>query len=128
MDIIAYDSAGVNTIKYNNNGIKQWSSSYNELTAFSAAITTDKYGNVYTGGVQTNSTNNSKDYFVSKNTTYGNQQWLATYDGPDGLDEELTGVAADKNGRRIRGRARRADYPAELDGPEALGAVSTSRR
>lgn len=71
-------STNLNTLKYNPEGIEQWSVRYD---GGPTAITIDDSGNVYvTGGSRGSET--GLDYTTVKYNNSGTEQWVARYNGP----------------------------------------------
>jgi len=86
------------TIKYNNSGQQQWVARYSGLNNSDdrgTAIAVDHSGNVYvTGG----SGFPSGDYATIKYNSSGQQQWVASYDGPGNGDDHAVAIAIDSSG------------------------------
>ncbi|HEY3251305.1 MAG TPA: SBBP repeat-containing protein [Ignavibacteria bacterium] len=99
------------TLKYNNNGVLQWSQRYNNALGgydYGTCITVDANGNVVVGGVTNNGAGQPYDYLTIKYNSSGVMQWVRTYDGPSGTDEDdiVNSIAADAFGNVIvTGRA-----------------------
>ncbi|MCX6639057.1 MAG: SBBP repeat-containing protein [bacterium] len=92
-----YDYA---TIRYNSAGTQQWVTRYNGSgngadQAFSAAVDGD--GQVIVTGYSLGS-ETGLDYATVKYDSTGNQQWIATYNGPGNDLDEARSVAVDVNG------------------------------
>jgi len=87
------------TIKYNNNGVQQWVSTYNGPgnaldEAFSIVL--DGQNNVYITG-NSNGGSTGDDYCTIKYNNNGAQQWVARYDGT-GRDDYPDWLAVDATG------------------------------
>ncbi len=100
------------TIKYNSEGIVQWTASYNDILnlhdqAYSIAV--DNSGNVYvTGGSFGNGT--ERDYLTIKYNSEGDTLWTRRYNGPGfDLDEAIAIVLDDSNNVYITGYSENAD-------------------
>jgi len=88
------------TIKYNSNGVMQWSQMYNgtgNAEDFARSIAVDGSGNVYvTGGSRGSGT--FDDYVTIKYNTDGVWQWGQAYNGPGDGDDEAKSIAVDGAG------------------------------
>lgn len=88
------------TIKYNSNGVLQWSKRYNGPSSkndFATSIGLDPSGNVYvTGASEMN--NKGYDYLSVKYSPTGSQLWTARYDGPAYLDDKASELRVDGAG------------------------------
>jgi uncharacterized delta-60 repeat protein len=85
------------TIKYNSAGQRQWIARYDGTGSYidkATAIAVDGSGNVYVTGAST-SGNGSLDYATIKYNSAGQQQWVASYDGPASGDDVPTGIVVD---------------------------------
>jgi len=92
------------TIKYDANGIQQWSARFDgSLNSIDLArsIALDASGNVYITGhcsVSDGSRNGIVNYGTVKYDNAGVQQWVALYDGPDKQSSDAFVVATDLSG------------------------------
>jgi len=92
-----YDYA---TVKYNSSGQQQWVARYNGTanshdTANRIAI--DSAGNVYVTG-QSVGPRSDYDYATVKYDSFGQQQWVARYNGPANSADVANGIAIDGAG------------------------------
>ena len=88
------------TIKYSPDGVQQWVASYNGPGngldhAFFIAL--DSAANIYVCGGSDGS-GTERDYATIKYNPDGVQQWVARYDGPANLRDEVAGLAIDAQG------------------------------
>src|SRR4030043_1203067 len=88
------------TIKYDSGGNKLWVAHYESSAIshnFPDAMAVDGSGNVYliglSAGVYTFS-----DYMTIKYDSYGNQLWVASYDGPGSSYDSVKAMALDESG------------------------------
>lgn len=88
------------TVKYNVNGVEQWSARYNgpgnsedELVAMAM----DPAGNIYVTGTSYDEFSQS-DYATVKYSPGGVQQWVARYNGPGDAEDFATAIAVDAVG------------------------------
>ncbi len=86
------------TIKYRKNGTRHWVARYNgpaNTTDFAKDLALDSSGNVYVTGRSTGS-DTEYDYTSIKYDPYGNELWVARYNGPgnawDGAEALATGL------------------------------------
>lgn len=93
------------TIKFNNNGDFLWVSRFNgtgNVQDRAAAIVLDAYGNVYvTGWGYMEPTANpcgTIDFITIKYNTFGQQQWVKTYNGTGGGEDKAVTIALDNSG------------------------------
>lgn len=86
--VTGWSSSGSNydylSIKYNSNGIQQWTARYNGTgngndRAYSIAV--DNFGNVYVTG-ESPGTSTNIDYATIKYNSSGTQQWVSRYNSP----------------------------------------------
>ncbi len=88
------------TIKYNSEGIAQWTSFYNgsgNSIDKASCIATDNSGNVYVSGYTTG-TGSSFDYATVKYNSAGLQQWSAVYNGQGSAVDFVTALTTDNSG------------------------------
>ena len=89
------------TVKYNASGAQQWVARYHAGVGsdLARAIAVDASGNAYvTGNISDDKSDYGKDYTTIKYDTYGVQQWVAGYDGPDHDNDVATALAVDAAG------------------------------
>jgi uncharacterized delta-60 repeat protein len=92
------------TVKYNNQGDGQWVATYNGPSNgydYARSITTDDAGNAYVAGYSSTGIQNT--FATVKYNTYGDQQWVATYNKLSSTDDKAFAVAADNTGSVIVG-------------------------
>ncbi len=85
------------TIKYNADGVHQWTATYNGPgNSYDLAfdIKLDREHNVYVTGGSTG-IGTSRDYTTIKYNADGIQQWIATYNGPGNSDDYAFAMAID---------------------------------
>jgi uncharacterized delta-60 repeat protein len=88
------------TIKYNSAGHEQWVARYygpGNYYDMSTAIAIDNSGNVYVTGYSFGSGSNY-DYATIKYDSFGQEQWVARYNGPNNGDDGAEGIAVDGSG------------------------------
>jgi uncharacterized delta-60 repeat protein len=88
------------TIKYNSSGDQLWVARYNgpgNSRDVPHALTLDPSGNIYITGMSYGD-GTSYDYTTIKYDTSGNQQWVASYNGPANDWDEATGIELDSSG------------------------------
>jgi uncharacterized delta-60 repeat protein len=87
------------TIKYNSDGVEQWTRRYNGPGSFDDgvnALALDQYGNVYVTGFS--NSGSSPDVTTIKYDTDGAEQWIKTYDGPTNGVDEAYAIKVDTSG------------------------------
>jgi uncharacterized delta-60 repeat protein len=87
------------TIKYNSKGAKVWDIYYDGTgngTDVAKAIAVDDVGSVYITGRSFSSLTLS-DYVTIKYNTYGIQEWIARYDGPENNNDDPVALTVDAN-------------------------------
>jgi uncharacterized delta-60 repeat protein len=87
------------TVKYNSNGVIQWSNTYNPYTNqdISRAIGVDLQGNVYVTGESILQASYF-DYATIKYDSSGTQQWIQRYNSPSSGEDRAYDLAVDKLG------------------------------
>ncbi len=88
------------TIKYDANGNEQWVARYNgpaSLLDEAYDIAVDDAGNAYVTGRSTGD-GSGCDYATIKYDTYGNEEWVARYDGPGNDYDWAWAIAVDEAG------------------------------
>src|SRR4029434_9895328 len=88
------------TVKYDSFGQEQWVARYNgpgnsDDSANSIAI--DSAGNVYVTGTSFGS-GIDYDYATVKYDSFGQEQWVARYNGPGNSDDSANSIAIDSAG------------------------------
>jgi len=91
------------TIKYGSGGNQQWVARYDMRAGYqewdiASALAVDGWGNVYVTGASHGYAGTHMDYATIKYDSDGNQQWLARYNGPAGLDDDASALALDGSG------------------------------
>jgi hypothetical protein len=88
------------TIKYDAGGNEQWVARYNgpgNSSDEAYDIEVDNSGNVYVTGYSTGS-GTSSDYATIKYDVFGNEQWVARYNGPANLADKSVHLGLDGSG------------------------------
>jgi uncharacterized delta-60 repeat protein len=87
------------TIKYDTYGNERWICKYGGPEGWDSgyAIAVDSNGNVYITGYSTGVTSN-KDYVTIKYDTFGNELWIAHYNGPGNARDVAYAIALDSSG------------------------------
>ncbi|MCX7785843.1 MAG: SBBP repeat-containing protein [candidate division WOR-3 bacterium] len=88
------------TVKYNAQGIQQWSQRYNgSANRYDAGsdICVDMLGNVYVTGVCENLSTDF-DYVTIKYNSNGEVQWIKTYNGPSNIIDYANAITVDNEG------------------------------
>ena len=90
--------ADIVTIKYNSQGVQQWSARYNgpaNNIDEARCIKTDGNGNVFVAG---KSFNANYDFIVIKYNSNGTEAWVATYNGPGNNEDVVNSLDIDNSG------------------------------
>lgn len=85
------------TVKYNSNGVQQWSARYNgptNLDDYATTLAVDDSENVYVTGYIRLS-NDDTDYCTIKYNKDGHEQWVALYDGYINSDNRPNAIIVD---------------------------------
>ena len=101
------------TVKYDRNGLQEWVARYNgpgNGDDGAVALVADNGGNVYvTGGSQ--GVDTTFDYATIKYNQWGEEQWIARYQGLGEGDDEASDVALDRSGNIcVTGTSLGPDY------------------
>ena len=89
------------TIKYNSAGQQQWVARYNgpaNSDDYATAIAIDGSGNVYVTGTSSIDAASNFDYLTVKYNSAGQEQWVASYDGPGNAFDLADAIAVDSSG------------------------------
>jgi uncharacterized delta-60 repeat protein len=87
------------TVKYNSEGVEQWTARYNGPDNKSddpTSLAIDNNGNVYVTGYSYGNT--YADYATVKYNSAGVEQWVARYNGTGNYYDEAYSIAVDKDG------------------------------
>jgi uncharacterized delta-60 repeat protein len=93
-------SKDITTIKYNSQGVLQWTARYNgpaNSIDEAYAITIDASGNIYVTGYSVGS-NSDKDIVTIKYNSSGAQQWAIRHTSPGEYDDEAYAITVDAAG------------------------------
>jgi uncharacterized delta-60 repeat protein len=86
------------TIKYNSQGVQQWSARFNgQANNIDEAkcIKVDANGNVFVAGYSFNS---NRDFIVIKYNSNGTEAWVAIYNGPGNNEDAVNSLEIDNSG------------------------------
>lgn len=86
------------TIKYDASGAELWVARYDAGGEAPSAIAVDSSGNVYVTGFSSVSPATESDYATVKYDSSGHEQWVATYNGGGGSEDEATDLVVDVSG------------------------------
>jgi uncharacterized delta-60 repeat protein len=89
------------TIKYNSGGQQQWVARYNGPASsddYATAIAIDGSGSVYVTGTSSIDAGSDFDYLTVKYNSAGQEQWVASYNGPGNALDSPHGIAVDSSG------------------------------
>ncbi len=89
----------ITTISYTSQGQQRWIQHFfgqDEMGAVPSTVKVDRFGGVYVSGRQTHPQQNS-NFVILKYDTSGVMQWIAAYDGPAHLDDEILNMFIDQN-------------------------------
>lgn len=95
VDATATDLA---TIKYNSSGVQQWVARFSAAAGGAGSIAVDNAGNIYVAGQTWAGTEAELDYTTIKYSPSGDQQWVATYNGPGDGSDYILSLAVDTPG------------------------------
>lgn len=101
----SYGTEDILTIKYNNNGVQQWTARYDGVTGndkyyfdYAKAICVDASGNVYVTGISLKNDSYREDYITLKYNTNGSLLWARRYNGPSNREDMAYSLALDGAG------------------------------
>ena len=89
------------TIKYNSAGQQQWVARYNGPASAddnATAIAIDGSGNVYVTGASSIDAGSNYDYLTVKYDSAGQEQWVASYNGPGNAFDFAFAITVDSSG------------------------------
>lgn len=87
------------TVKYNSNGVQQWSARYNGVgnyTDYAYAIAVNNSGEVFVTGWSYFGTGTGEDWATVKYNSAGAEQWVARYNGTANLGDASFDIAVDQ--------------------------------
>lgn len=90
------------TVKYNPDGVELWTKSFNGLgnnTDMVTNLALDMYGSIYVTGYSWNGTDN--DFTTVKYNSFGEELWVANYNGLGNGNDQPTSLAIDSKGNVI---------------------------
>ena len=88
------------TVKYNPDGIEQWSARYNgpgNSQDYAEALMVDGNGNIFVTG-RSEGSSTSTDFATVKYDSQGVEQWVARYNGPGNYGDGAMALKMDTNG------------------------------
>lgn len=91
----------ITTIKYDNNGIQLWASTYNGAFNgydYGNSLVVDGLGNVFVTGYETTSNNSTYDWVTIMYNSSGAQQWIDIYNGTGNFNDQGKDILVDQNG------------------------------
>ncbi|MDY0083803.1 MAG: SBBP repeat-containing protein [Ignavibacteriaceae bacterium] len=98
--IVTLDTVVTVTLKYNNDGVEQWATVYPGPKFYTVAedITVDNNGNVYITGYEFPKNSNNKDCFTIKYNSFGEEEWVVSYNSASNHDDNGEAIAVDDSG------------------------------